>query len=534
MKWLFPLCFLLALTSTSPSLAIEIRVRGATRLEARMERHPGGLILMGGLATDWGAPVPNAPLTIVQGQNTTSRMTLADGSFALPFERPSAATTIHVRHVGDSRLAGTEKTLHVDAGKAVTHLSLLVTPNRWNRGETAPMASMELRADGVPLAGGTVRLMMNSAHPQTVETDSRGRAEWALPMQRLAGAGTHRIQAVHKGNARHGPAHADAQISWVTTPDLMLEPVRLDPDGLHLLVEGSARVPDAAWFEVPIQILVDGDEVMEVLPDAEGRIHGKIPLAALPSHAFESTRVVALSAQSLREWIDPAASNERNILVPATPRAPLTWYLALVLLVASASFVWHRVRALLRRRREARCPPGGPVDAEHLRGRVLNRQGVGLPGGHVVLRAEDGREPRTQADSGGFFRIPHDGRTRGSLLITLGGHVTREHAFQSTAQRRALPHDIVLSTIQEAMLDQHHRLLHAYGHHRESRRWSPRKSLGHLLRATPHHHALHREVVALIEAAAFQRGGDSLDSLHRVEGLVSTLVESAPAREERR
>ncbi len=533
MKWLPPLWFLLVLTSTPPSLAIEIRVRGATRLEARMERHPGGLLLVGRLVTDWGAAVPDAALSIVQGDLTTSRLTLADGSFTLPVERPRTPTTLHVRHAGDSRLAGTEKTLHVDAGKAMTHLSLLMSPNRWSRGEAAPMVSMELRADGAPLSGAKIQLMLNSAHPHFLSTDSRGRLEWTLPMELLSSAGTHRIQALHAGDAQNGAAHAEGEFSWVTTPELTLERVQLDAHNPFMRVEGTAKVPDAEWFELPIQVRVDGHPVAEVLPDSEGKINGRVELAALPSHAYESTRVVTLSAPSLRDWIAYATSNETLIRVPATPRAPLAWYLTLVLLLAASYFAWDRLRSLLTRRKSASAPSGRPADPEHLRGRIVNRQGAGISGGHVCLHSESGRGPRTQSDSAGFFRIAHEDQAQGSLLISMEGHVTGQKAFHTRAQRAALPHDIVLSTIRESMLDQHHRLLRAYGQHQHSRRWSPRKSLGHMLRATPHHHALHREVVALIEAAAFQRAGDSLDSLQRIESLVSTLVEAAPAGGER-
>lgn len=530
-KHAVPLALLLLLMSTTDGSALEIRIRASSRLAAELERRDGALHVTGTLQTDWGAPLSDAPLRLETPDGHRELTTDKRGRFAHPLRRHQSPFTLVLTHPGDSRHGPSETSLAVHPGRAVSQLSLLVDPNRWRPGDRAPVVLAELQAEGRPLAGEELEAIIGADPPVVLTTDSAGRARWSIAIDRLRSPGSHRIQALFEGNPEVAPAHAESQIASTSIPSVSIDRVETHDGNGDLVIVGHASLPGVDWLPTPYVVLVDGDNVHTGIANREGLIHMRLPRTSLSGDVFERSHAFQLRVPAFRSWVQEVTTPPFHQTLPGVPHPPLVWYVSLIAGVAAIVLLWRALLFARERGRDESETEDPQTRPGTLRGAAFDpRTGEGVRGATVTLEIMDGPSMSTPSGPDGEFTFLVGDAQGGTLAIVRKGHLPTRTELRWNPLTGPGALRVPLPGIRDEVLRLHGELLAAHGEGRHATTLSPRRLLRRVMRTTQRRHDLHRELVDLIEGAAFRRDGASLQSLERVQELVALLRPRSPRR----
>jgi hypothetical protein len=199
-----PSCAVGTLTITAANTYISVvpltgRVAQTVTLQARPRR-----------STDQAALVGKPVAFSIDGTPVGTALTEADGMARLPYVVPEFGAgphAIRAEFAGDTVYTGASNTNTLTV--LATHTYVGVWPVSGRIAQTVTLqARLRRSGDSLPLAGKTLRFLIEGNEVGTAATDSAGLARLPLPLAESIGAGTHAIRVEFAGDSNYNLSSA--------------------------------------------------------------------------------------------------------------------------------------------------------------------------------------------------------------------------------------------------------------------------------------------------------------------------------------
>ncbi|MGF1469695.1 MAG: carboxypeptidase regulatory-like domain-containing protein [Sandaracinaceae bacterium] len=424
-----------------------VRVRAETRIELRIDRSPGLVLVSGVLRDDLGAPLPDraARLRLADERGmavgSARRSTGSDGSFAAGFDVDPGSYEVRATFAGDEVYRGIEAVQRLDLDRA--HVRLDVEIRAGGRLDlTRPTHVVEVTAVSDEGGGGLDVQLDNELGRRLAagRTDGGGRLRFTVASDELGPPSTGRLIARTAGDDRRSSAQTEVPIT-------RFRPTRLSLDwagdsvartGDSLEVEGLLDDAAGPLARKAVGLFLDGEHVATLLTDQAGRFRGELDAPPTPGEVEVGARYEADAP-----WRTDGEADALTLTVLRRTSTPWLWLMVPVVLSAAGFVVLSRRRRgataraaaapAVRRpgidpgERRSRAPGSTRID-----GTVLDVDtGRPLDGAQVVLEGPDPRGDTTGEDGAFVFRE-----------VAAGTHRLRALApgYAATAAQVRVPH----------------------------------------------------------------------------------------------